>query len=65
MFGRRVTLFKLMGFEVRVDASWIILAFLITWSLAVGYFPYENPGLPKADYWWMAIMAALAYSHRL
>lgn len=58
MFGGRITLFKLMGFEVRVDASWIILAFLITWSLAVSYFPYKNPGLPHSDYWWMGVAAA-------
>jgi Zn-dependent protease/CBS domain-containing protein len=60
MFGRAIPLFKLMGFEVRLDASWIILAFLITWSLAVGYFPSTDPGLSKEDYWWMAAVAALA-----
>jgi len=59
MFGRRITLFKLMGFEVRLDASWIILAFLVTWSLAVGFFPSQNPGLPRTEYWWMAAVAAL------
>jgi Zn-dependent protease len=60
MFGRAIPLFKLMGFEVRLDASWIVLAFLITWSLATGYFPSVEPGLPKEDYWWMAAIAALA-----
>ena len=60
MFGKRITLFKLLGFEVRLDASWIILAFVITWSLAVGYFPVEQPGLAKPDYWWMAAIAAIA-----
>jgi Zn-dependent protease/CBS domain-containing protein len=59
MFGRRITLFKLMGFEVRLDASWIILAALITWSLAVGYFPAYVRGLPAEDYWWMAVVAAI------
>ncbi len=59
MFGGRITLFKLMGFEVRIDASWIILAALITWSLAVGYFPAYERGLSTQDYWWMAIAAAL------
>lgn len=59
MFGGRITLFKLMGFEVRLDASWIILAFLITWSLAVGYFPNTTPGLAHADYWWMGVAAAV------
>src|SRR5215472_13326574 len=59
MFGRRITLFKLMGFEVRLDASWIILAFLVTWSLATGYFPGQTGGLARAAYWWMAIAAAI------
>src|SRR5260221_614295 len=43
MFGKRVTLFTLVGFEVRVDASWAILAMLMIWSLARGYFPYKYP----------------------
>jgi len=36
MFGKRITLFKLFGFEVRIDFSWFILGLLITWSLADG-----------------------------
>jgi Zn-dependent protease/CBS domain-containing protein len=59
MFGRRVTLFTLSGFDVRVDASWIILAALITWSLATGIFPHEYPGLAASNYWWMGIAGAL------
>ena len=59
MFGRRVTLFKMLGFEVRVDASWLLIAFLITWSLAVGVFPNELPGLLAETYWWMGIAGAL------
>ena len=59
MFGRRITLFKMLGFEVRVDASWILIAFLITWSLAVGVFPNELPGLLTGTYWWMGIAGAL------
>ncbi len=59
MFAGRITLFRLLGFEVRVDASWMVLAVLIVWSLAVGYFPYQDPGLPPADYWWMGVAAAL------
>jgi Zn-dependent protease/predicted transcriptional regulator len=59
MFGKRITLFRLFGFEVRVDASWLFLALLITWSLAVGYFPYRYAGLRGMDYWWMGILSAL------
>jgi hypothetical protein len=39
MFGPRITLFKFFGVEIRLDASWIIIAALITWSLATGLFP--------------------------
>jgi Zn-dependent protease/predicted transcriptional regulator len=59
MFGRRVTLFKLFGFAVRVDASWLILAVLISWTLAVAYFPSQYKGLSSWDYWWMGIASAL------
>ena len=59
MFGRRITLFKMLGFEVRVDASWLLIAFLIAWSLAVGVFPNELPGLLTGTYWWMGIAGAL------
>jgi Zn-dependent protease len=59
MFGRRVTLFKLLGFEVRVDASWLIIAVLITWSLATQYYPSQYKGLSGEQYWWMGIASAL------
>lgn len=34
MFGKPITLFRLLGFTVRMDWSWLILASLITWTLA-------------------------------
>ncbi|MGE5568111.1 MAG: site-2 protease family protein [Rhodospirillales bacterium] len=58
MFGKRLTLFKLFGFEVRLDASWLIIAALVVWSLAVGVFPFWYPGLALATYWWMGIAGA-------
>ena len=60
MFDRRVTLFRLFGFEVRVDASWLILAVLISWTLAKSYFPWQYKGLTGGDYWGMGIVSALA-----
>src|SRR5579885_3119155 len=59
MFGRRITLFKLFGFEVRVDASWLIIAALVTWSLALGLFPALLPGLTRRAYWQMGIIGAV------
>jgi len=51
MFGGRIRLFKLLGFEVRVDFSWIIIAILVTWSLSVGLFPSYFKGLTLRGYW--------------
>ncbi len=59
MFGKRIKLFKLLGFEVRIDLSWLIIAGLVTWSLAAGLFPYLYPGLPSETYWIMGIVGAL------
>jgi Zn-dependent protease/CBS domain-containing protein len=61
MFGKRITLFKLVGFEVRLDASWIVIAALVTWSLATAVFPSSDPGLPARSYWWMGFVGALAF----
>ena len=46
MFGNRIRLFSLFGFEVRMDLSWLVIAVLVVWSLAKGYFPYMYRGLP-------------------
>jgi Zn-dependent protease/predicted transcriptional regulator len=59
MFGKGIKLFRLLGFEVKIDASWIILALLVTWTLATGYFPFEQPGLASSTYWWMAVVGAV------
>lgn len=59
MFGHRITLFRLLGFAVRVDASWIIIALIVTWTLATGVFPHYYEGLPNATYWWMGVAGML------
>ena len=59
MFGRRITLFKMFGFAVRVDGSWLVIAILITWSLAVGMFPHLYPGLSNGEYWLMGLLGAM------
>jgi Zn-dependent protease/CBS domain-containing protein len=61
MFGKRFTLFRLLGFEVRVDLSWLVLALLVTWSLADGLFPNYYEGLAQTTYWWMGVIGALLF----
>ena len=58
MFTNRMKLFSLLGFPIYVDASWLILAVLITWSLAQGWFPHYYPDLPANSYWFMGAAGA-------
>jgi Zn-dependent protease/predicted transcriptional regulator len=59
MFGKGIRIFRLLGFDVRVDVSWIIIAVLLTWSLATGVFPHYVSGLPMSTYWWMGAIGML------
>jgi Zn-dependent protease/predicted transcriptional regulator len=59
MFGKRINLFRLFGFEVRIDLSWIFIAVLIAWSLAASYFPSRYKNLSTQTYWLMGSVGAL------
>lgn len=59
MFGKRIKLFKLLGFEVSLDMSWLIIFVLITWTLAEGVFPNYYKNLSIITYWLMGLAGAL------
>jgi Zn-dependent protease/predicted transcriptional regulator len=59
MFGKKIHLFSLFGFKVNIDLTWLILAVLITWSLAKGLFPAYFKGYSDATYWWMGVAGAV------
>ena len=63
MFGRRIKLFDLFGFPVRLDWSWFVIAVLVTWSLAEGVFrqPPWFDGLADQPWvrWAMGVAGAL------
>jgi Zn-dependent protease/predicted transcriptional regulator len=59
MFGESYNLFRILGFEVRANVSWLFLALLITWSLAERLFPFVFPDLAVTTYWLMALAGML------
>ncbi len=59
MFSRRIRIFTLFGFQVWIDASWLLIATLIAWTLASGVFPAVLPGLDARGYWSMAVAATI------
>lgn len=56
---RRISLFSLLGSKVKVDISWLLLGFLIAWTMAVAMFPARYPGLTPQAYWLMGIASAV------
>lgn len=61
MFRNKITLFKLFGFSVSIDASWVIILFLVVWSLAKGLFPSFYPDLSDRTYWLMSLIGAIGF----
>ncbi len=49
---------RLFGIPLRVHFSWLIMFGLVSWSLAVGYFPAMFPDLPVWSYWVRGAVAA-------
>ncbi len=52
---------SIRGIDVRIDASWFILFFLILWSLSAGTFPAIAPGFGAASYLAMGLAGALLF----
>jgi Zn-dependent protease/CBS domain-containing protein len=59
VFSNRVTLFRLLGFEVKLDASWLLLALLIAWSTAKGWFGPRHPELSAGVHFALGLGAAV------
>ena len=56
--GGTVRVLTIRGIPINIHASWLVIYALITWTLAVGYFPRVLPDLPAAAYWANGLLAA-------
>ena len=52
---------RIAGVEVGVNWSWLAVFALLVWSLTVGVFPDQNPGLSRGAYVGMGIVATLLF----
>ena len=50
---------RALGIPIHVHASWFVVFYFVTWSLATGYLPETLPGLSTPRYWGMGGIAAL------
>lgn len=55
--GATLRVLTIRGIPINIHVSWLVVYGLITWTLAVGYFPRALPDLPAAAYWANGLLA--------
>lgn len=59
--NRGLRIGRIFGISIQVDASWILIFLLVTWSLAAGVFPEWHPEWSGWTNWAVAIAGALLF----
>lgn len=54
-----IRLFRIAGIDIGIHYSWFFIFVLVTWSLAVGYFPPTYPNWGTLAYWIMGALTAI------
>jgi Zn-dependent protease/predicted transcriptional regulator len=57
--GRTARIGTVVGIPIEIQASWLIVCALLTWTLAVGYFPSVLDDASGWAYWLAGFVAAL------
>lgn len=52
---------RIAGIDVAVHGSWLIIFFLVTYSLAVSQFPAQFPGWSRSLYWVVAAATSVLF----
>ena len=61
MFRHTIPIGRVLGIPIDLDYSWFLIAGLITWLLAVNYYPAEFKGGTSAEYWLMGAATAVLF----
>jgi Zn-dependent protease/CBS domain-containing protein len=59
MFRHTIPIGRIYGISIDLDYSWFLLVGLLTWILAVSYYPFEFPGWSTGQYWGVGLITAL------
>lgn len=59
MSSRGIPIGRLFGISVDLDYSWFLIVALLTWMLAVSYYPTQFPGWTAGAYWGIGLATAL------
>ncbi|NDJ76344.1 MAG: CBS domain-containing protein [Chloroflexi bacterium] len=56
-----IKLGRIWGVPIGLHSSWFLIFGLVTFSLAVGYFPVEYADLPPGAYWLLGVLTAVLF----
>lgn len=59
MFKQNIYLGRILGIPISLDFSWFLIFVLLSWTLAVSYYPTEFKDWPGYLYWVMGSVTAL------
>ena len=59
MSRHNIPLGRILGIPIGLDYSWFLIFALLTWSLAVSYYPAEFKNWPLLLYWFMGAATAV------
>ncbi|MBW4960880.1 site-2 protease family protein [Sulfitobacter sp. CW3] len=59
MWGKAIKITQLRGFDIKIDASWLLIAALMVWSLSTTYFPSQLPDADRPTIWAISVIAML------
>ena len=54
-----ISLGRILGIPIGLDYSWFLIFVLLTWTMAVGYYPAEFKNWPPAMYWVIGAATAI------
>jgi Zn-dependent protease/CBS domain-containing protein len=59
--GSGIKVGRILGVEIGIHPSWLVIGFLVTYSLAVGQFPIEYGGWTELQYWLVALATSVLF----
>lgn len=51
---------KIRGINIKINYSWFLIFFFVTWSLANNYLPGQYPNKPNNFYWTIGLVSAFS-----
>jgi len=61
VFRHTIPIGRILGIPIDLDYSWFLIAILITWLLAVNYYPAAFKGSASGEYWLMGAVTAVLF----